>query len=57
MDDDPRWSLLAPGELVHVDAMLRVTRNLLLPDAPKYPIGRADLSPAVELAQHSRGRA
>ena len=56
MDDDPRWSLLAPGELVHVDAALRVTRNLLLPNAPKYPIGRADLSRPVELAQHSRGR-
>jgi len=56
MDDDPRWSLLAPGELVHVDAALRVTRTLLLPDAPKHPISRADLSRPVELAQHSRRR-
>ncbi len=57
MDDDPRWSLLAPGELVHVDSALRVTRNLVLPDAPRYPISRADLSPPVELAQHTRTRA
>jgi predicted glutamine amidotransferase len=57
MDDDPRWSLLAPGELVHVDSALRVSRDLVLPDAPRYPIGRADLSPSVELAQHTRTRA
>jgi predicted glutamine amidotransferase len=57
MDDDPRWSLLAPGELVHVDSALRVTRNLVLPDAPRYPISRADLSPPVELAQHTRTHA
>jgi predicted glutamine amidotransferase len=56
MDDDPRWSLLAPGELVHVNSALRVTRNLVLPDAPRYPISRADLSPPVELAQHTRTR-
>ncbi len=57
MDDDPRWSLLTPGELVHVDSALRVTRNLVLPDAPRYPISRADLSPPVELAQHTRTHA
>ncbi|MGB9225526.1 class II glutamine amidotransferase [Mycobacterium sp.] len=54
MDDDPRWSLLTPGELVHVDAGLQVTRTLVLPDEPKYLIKRADLSPPVEQAQHSR---
>ncbi len=47
MDNDPRWSLLAPGELVHVDSALRVSRNLVLPDAPRYLISRADLSPPV----------
>ncbi|BBX95325.1 class II glutamine amidotransferase [Mycobacterium lacus] len=56
MDDDPRWSLLTPGELVHVDAALRVTRKLVLPDEPRYAIRRADLSAPVELAQHSSGR-
>jgi glutamine amidotransferase len=57
MDDDPRWSLLAPGELVHVDAALRVTRNVVLPDRPRYPISRSDLSLPVELAQHTRNPA
>jgi predicted glutamine amidotransferase len=57
MDDDPRWSLLAPGELVHVDAALRVTRNVVLSDRPRYPISRSDLSLPVELAQHSRNPA
>jgi predicted glutamine amidotransferase len=57
MDDDPRWSLLAPGELVHVDAALRVSRNVVLPDRPRYPISRSDLSLPVELAQHTRNPA
>jgi predicted glutamine amidotransferase len=54
MDDDPRWCPLEPGELVHVDAALRVTRTLVLPDPPTHPLGRADLSVPVELAQHTR---
>jgi predicted glutamine amidotransferase len=56
MDDDPRWSLLAAGELVHVDSALRVTRRVVLPDAPSHQISRADLSPAAEAAQHTGGR-
>ena len=40
MDDDPRWSLLAPGELMHVDASLRTTRTLLLPDPPHHRLRR-----------------
>ncbi len=54
MDDDPRWCPLEPGELVHVDAALRITRTLVLPDPPTHPLGRADLSVPVELAQHTR---
>ena len=53
MDDDPRWRLIEPGELVHVDAGLQPTRTLLLPDPPKRQLRRADLSPAVEAAQHT----
>lgn len=52
MDDDPRWRLVEPGELVHVDAALRLTRELVLPDAPKYQLSRAELSPTVDAAQH-----
>jgi predicted glutamine amidotransferase len=54
MDDDPRWSLLASGELVHVEAGLQVTRTLVLPDPPKHLIKQADLSPSAQQAQHSR---
>jgi predicted glutamine amidotransferase len=53
MDDDPRWRLLAPGELVHVDAALQITRSMVLPDPPKQQLRRADLSSAVEAAQHT----
>ncbi|EUA29876.1 glutamine amidotransferase domain protein [Mycobacterium xenopi 4042] len=34
MDDDPRWDLIAPGELVHVDAALQITRDMVLPTRP-----------------------
>jgi len=56
MDDDPRWCLIAPGELVHVDAALQITRSLVLPDPPRHLLRREDLSPPVEQAQHSSGR-
>jgi predicted glutamine amidotransferase len=53
MDDDPRWSLLAPGELVHVDAALRVTREVVLPNEPAHRLRREDLSAPVQQAQHT----
>jgi predicted glutamine amidotransferase len=53
MDDDPRWRLLDPGELVHVDHALRVTRRVVLPDPPRYLLRREDLSRPVQDAQHA----
>jgi predicted glutamine amidotransferase len=53
MDDDRRWQLIAPGELVHVDAQLRVDRGVVLPDPPRHQLRRDDLSSAVQAAQHS----
>lgn len=53
MDDDPRWGLLEPGELVHVDAALRVTRGVVLPDPPSHLLRREDLSRPVQDAQHA----
>ena len=38
IDDDPRWEPVAPGELVHVDAGLTVTREVVLPDPPARPM-------------------
>lgn len=54
MDDDPRWRLLEPGELVHVDAALQITRSLALPDPPTHQLRRADLRPDVAESMHTR---
>ncbi len=51
MDDDPRWRLLEPGELVHVDSGLHIARNVVLPDPPRYLLRRADLSAPAQQAQ------
>jgi hypothetical protein len=53
MDDDPRWRLLAPGELVHVDAALQITRSVALPEPPRHLLRRTDLSTPVQDAQHA----
>ncbi|SPM31052.1 class II glutamine amidotransferase [Mycobacterium terramassiliense] len=53
MDDDPRWRPLEPGELVHVDAGLRITNAVVLPDPPAHPLRRADLSEPAQRAQHT----
>ncbi|MCV7381922.1 class II glutamine amidotransferase [Mycobacterium alsense] len=52
MDDDPRWSPLESGELVHVDAGLRIARRVVLTDPPTHPLHRSDLSPTAQRAQH-----
>jgi predicted glutamine amidotransferase len=57
MDDDPRWSLIAAGELVHVDAELRVSRDLVLPDPPTHLLRQSDLSARAQQAQHTGTRA
>jgi predicted glutamine amidotransferase len=53
MDDDPRWRLLEPGELVHADAALRVTSTVVLPDPPRHLLRRENLSGPVQDAQHT----
>ena len=53
MDSDPSWCLLTPGELVHVDAQLRISRSLVLPDPPKHLLRKSDLSAPVQRAQHT----
>ncbi|MCV7102013.1 class II glutamine amidotransferase [Mycobacterium palustre] len=55
MDDDPRWSLLEPGELVHVGAGLDITRRIVLPDPPTHLVRPEDLNlPARQAQQGSR---
>jgi len=53
MDDDPRWRLLAPGELVHVDKALHITGSVVLPDPPAHLLRNSDLSTHAQQAQHT----
>jgi predicted glutamine amidotransferase len=53
MDDDPRWRLIPPGELVHVDSALQVTRSLVLPDPPRHLLRQQDLSTHAQQAQRT----
>jgi predicted glutamine amidotransferase len=53
MDDDPGWSLLDSGELVHVDAGLQITRSVVLPDPPKHLLRQQDLSTHAQQAQRT----
>jgi len=52
MDDDPQWSPIAPGELIHVDSALRITRRVVLPHPPRQLLRQQDLSPTAQRAQH-----
>jgi predicted glutamine amidotransferase len=51
MDDDPRWQLLEPGELVHVDADLQIDRRIVFPDPPKHQLRREDLTITAAASQ------
>lgn len=52
MDEDPGWRLLEPGELLHVDPDLNITRRVEFPDPPKHLLRREDLSSTAQAAQH-----
>jgi len=51
MDDDD-WQLLAPGELVHVDSDLRISRRIAFPDPPKHQLRHDDLTAKAAASQH-----
>jgi predicted glutamine amidotransferase len=52
MDDDPRWELLDPGQLVHINADLQVYRQLCFPEPPKHQLRLQDLTPKAATSQH-----
>jgi predicted glutamine amidotransferase len=52
MDDAARWQLIEPGELIHVDAGLQISRDLVLPDPPRHQLGPEDLGPAAMASLH-----
>lgn len=51
MDDSP-WQLIEPGELVHVDADLDITRSMAFPEPPRHLLTLADLSASASASQH-----
>jgi predicted glutamine amidotransferase len=52
MDEDPGWRNLEPGELVHIDSDLRVTRRIAIEDPPAEQLRLEDLLPEVAASQH-----
>jgi predicted glutamine amidotransferase len=51
MDDDAGWRNLASGELLHVDADLNVTSEVVISEPPAHPIHFADLHPRAAESQ------
>jgi predicted glutamine amidotransferase len=51
MDENPGWSPLAAGALVHVSPDLGVTTSFPFPEAPAHPLGLSDLSPSAAASQ------
>ncbi|GLZ37135.1 class II glutamine amidotransferase [Actinokineospora sp. NBRC 105648] len=47
MDEDPGWSPLRPGELLHVDDRLTTTRRLVLDEPPRHPLTLGQLGGAA----------
>ncbi|MEX3655745.1 class II glutamine amidotransferase [Mycolicibacterium fortuitum] len=51
--DGERWRPIEPGELVHVDADLRINTQVVLPDPPRHVLRRDDLSAKAAASQHA----
>ena len=51
MDGESGWRLIDSGELLHVDRGLTVTSTMAVPDAPRFPLTLADLSPKAAASQ------
>ncbi|QRY51340.1 class II glutamine amidotransferase [Mycolicibacterium septicum] len=51
--DGEDWRLIAPGELVHVDADLRINTRVAFPGPPRHLLHRDDLSAQAAASQHA----
>jgi len=51
MDDDPRWTPVEVGELLHVDGDLNVTRELIVEGPAKFQLTLKDLAPEASASQ------
>lgn len=54
MDADPGWRALIPGELLHIDASLRVSSSVILNSPPRQLLSLADLDPIAAASQKPR---
>ncbi len=52
--DDPGWTPLAPGELLHVGPDLEPHVTVALPDPPAHQLTLADLDPRAVTAMHEK---
>jgi glutamine amidotransferase len=57
MDEDPGWHELEPGELLHVDADLRASREVILHHPPAHLLTLAELDPRAAASQAPAGPA
>jgi predicted glutamine amidotransferase len=55
MDEDAGWREMEPGELLHVDGALKVTRERVLTDPPAHKLTLADLDPHAAASQKPSG--
>ena len=55
MDEDPGWHALRSGELLHVDAGLRVTITRALERPPAHQLTLADLGATAAASQAPTG--
>jgi len=56
MDDDPGWTALASGELLHVDPELHVARTRVIDTPPAHPLTLADLGATAAASQSPQTR-
>jgi predicted glutamine amidotransferase len=56
MDDDPAWTALESGDLLHVDADLGVTRRRVLDAPPAHPLTLRDLGEKAATSQGTETR-
>jgi glutamine amidotransferase len=57
MDEDAGWREIEPGELLHVDSSLKVTRRRVLSDPPAHPLTLAELEPKAAASQRASRQA
>ncbi|HEX6022458.1 MAG TPA: class II glutamine amidotransferase [Solirubrobacter sp.] len=55
MDEDAGWRQVEPGQLIHVDANLNVSAEMILPDPPAHQLALEDLDVRAAASQTEAG--